>query len=282
MKVCVLVTGSTGSGKSTLVDSMGKHFHTVHSGDIVRKATQDDHGNNPVAPSYLNDIVKRELFDAIENHQFVVAECFPRNEEQISWIEDIREMGVAITIIRTVCPIEVRRARVVIRDHASRERLSLDISKMEKEGEDFLGRGYFGDLLDGVPHTVVDTSKSDGFVGYKGGSEVNTESVDAMINMATCVRRKWNTKVLNKGRCVDRAIEELVELQHLLQDGDSSTHMLEEVIDCLFFLFVLVGPDGLRYSGDDLFEMFCRKFCVNVHRANTGNKPHVYTLLGDC
>ena len=192
-------------------------------------------------------------------------------------------MGVAVTVIRTVCPADVRHARVTIRDHADEKRMRLDLRKLAEEGDDWDEHGYFAQMLTGVPHTVLDTSEHDGFLGMR--SDTDASGVDAMLHMATCVRRKHSTEPLTRTRCVDRAIEELLELRGLLanaeDDGTSafSEHVLEEVVDALFFLCVLVGPDGLRKTGADLLEMFSRKFAVNVHRADTGNKPHVYNLM---
>lgn len=272
IKTCILVTGSTGSGKSTLTDSMGKWGHVVHSGDLVRNAAKGNTVESSVAPASLDGIVKNALFDAVNKHQFVIAECFPRNKAQVAWIDELRNMGVVVSVIRTVCPITIRRARVTMRDSNDPARMVLDMRKMDEEGDDDIADGYFTELLQDVGHTVVstlpNTHKATGRDAAWGAD------ISAMINMAMCVRGKVASGPVSLERCGIRAIEEIQEfIAETNKRFSSGAHALEEITDALFFLMVAIGPEGLGFTGEQLMDMYNRKFSVNVHRAETGNKP---------
>ncbi len=279
MKTCILVTGSTGSGKSTLVDSMGKWFHTVHSGDLVRAAAQKIKEGGVIAPDSFNTIVKDALFAAVASHDTVIAECFPRNYEQVGWIRELRDAGVVVSVVRTVCDIEVRKNRVQLRDFNDPERYALDVAKIEQEGSDDAISGYFARMLRGVPHTVIDTSHT----SPNASATVRAPNdIDRMIRMAECVRSRHTMAFVDLSRCATRAVQELEEFKRAVESaGTPKDSMLEELIDALYFVMVAVG--GMGYEGHDVLDMFTRKFVVNVHRVNTGSKPHatISEVFGD-
>jgi hypothetical protein len=275
MKSVTLITGSTGSGKSTLAASMGKGAHVFSTGALVRHLMKDSTDENPVAPVRLNAIVYAKLCEVIEKYNTVVVECMPRNEEQVEWIDGMREMGISVSVIRCVCDYNVRMSRVISRDMTDPSRLELDRAKIMREGDDFCDDSYFTRLLLNVQHTEIDTTHAHPDVSSPP-TMIGEHEVDGLINMAVNIHDKLTNKEIRASRMCDRAIEELNEAKDALaQEVEVTGHASEEIIDALFFIFVALHSLGV--DGDGLMSLYTRKYSVNSYRINSGTKPSATT-----
>lgn len=281
LKFCVMVTGSTGSGKSSIVDDLAMQgWATLHTGDIVRKMMKEsDKGGDAIAPSRLDHEVYKQFIRVVHNaslHNMNIAmECIPRNEAQLGWIHQAEQAGYIVVVIRTVAFIDVRRNRVNIRDASTPERWELDQKKMDAEGDDFGSCSYFTRLLSATPHRVVNTS-----VPYSPATPHTMVSVDSMMSMAVGIHSKRSgAGEISVGKMMGRCIAELAEAEDAVNaDGDNpyTDSFKEELVDALFFLLVAMSGSGM--TAYDVFNLFAQKYRINVHRHDNGVKPYVSKL----
>jgi phosphoribosyl-ATP pyrophosphohydrolase len=247
-------------------------FAPVHSGDFVRKLTKVGTDENVVAPHRLDGMVKDLLFSSVETYGHVVAEAFPRNLAQVGWIGELLRNGVAVSVVRTVCPTNIRVSRVRARDMHDGARYDLDITKIRNEGDDYSHESYFASILDGVMHTVIDTSQCATRVSVPDSGHA---TLDGLLTLSNAFfRRKAGYKPIDESHIAERCIEELEEFQEKLRHQPVQILAAnEELIDVMFFLFTLMKSRGM--SARAIADLAAQKFTVNNHRLETGNKPHV-------
>lgn len=281
LKFCVMITGSTGSGKSTLVDNLAMQgWATLHTGDIVRRMMKEsDVGKDSIAPARLDQEVMEQFVCAVNNASLhgrnIAMECIPRNEAQLDWIHLAEKAGYIVIVIRTVASMDVRRNRINVRDASNPERWGLDQKKMDAEGDDFGSGSYFTGLLSSTPHRIVNTG-----LPHPLATPSSIVSIDSMMSMAVGIHsKKSGAGKINVGNMVGRCIAELAEAEDAVNvEGENlyRDSFKEELVDALFFLLVAMYGSGM--TPYDVSNLFTQKYRVNVHRHDNGVKPHVSKL----
>ena len=143
---------------------------------------------------------------------------------------------------------------------------------MEAEGDDFGSGSYFTRLLSSVPHTVVNTGTRGDAMDWQDELSL----LDSMMAMAVGVHDKRSgSKKVDTQHMIARCHNELheAEVSHM----NDEPGVCEELVDAMFFL--LVAMSGAGMTAREVFSLFKQKCRVNIHRADTGSKPHIKELM---
>lgn len=281
MKLCLFITGTTGSGKSTLVEKLGMMgWVTVHTGDMFRKFNAEKSvsaGESVIAPASFDSHVYNAIRSALQQASaslpaLVAVECCPRSEKQIDWIREAVADGWVVQIVCLDADVGVRENRVVSRSCATLDpkRLQRDVDKLREEGSTFTESLFNSFEPDLVSPVLLDTSNWQ----YTNNQVV---SLGSMIQIAlNFYRRKqsglhWAQQ--SSSAMVRRCQEELSE--HHQASGKA--HRLEELIDALWFLLLACNAEGA--SAEDICRMFVEKASVNNLRESRQIKPHVTSAV---
>jgi len=278
MRIAVFVTGPTASGKTTLVRKLGRMgWSTLHTGELFReKEGNTIHKDNPVAPDAADNYIKNKLAELLDTNRgmpnLVAVEAIPRKESQIKWVGLAEKFGYIPIVYFMEADVHIRRNRVISRDSFDTERLELDMKKLEAEEEkvDFAQIKRMCDFKHYYETQVLDTSaETDDKV-----INLDLTALEVMSNISYNLFKERRIAIGDKlnidvGHMLSRARDELDEA---IACHDHSFCCLEEIVDCIWFLTLAVK--GMKYTPQDLFNMYINKSQVNGHRVDTGAKPH--------
>ena len=281
MKLVVFVTGTTGSGKTTMVRQMGlRGWYTFHSGDLWRKTSKLDEGDSPITPQQFDDTLRESLvtfFEQVESQasgfKFVAIEAIPRAPRQVEWVDTAYRFGYFPLVIALDAKASVRMSRVQSRDMANPQRFKHDLQKFDAEADLTL----ISDIMEGcreheIPCQYQDTTE----MLATGGTVISDlPGLECMMSSAWSLfveRRIANNGGFDIGvkHMLERAREEINEAIEKIDKNDFEGAK-EEVIDSVWFQ--LVTCLGLNMNARSLFNTFMQKVVVNGHREDTGTKP---------
>jgi len=285
LKLCMFITGTTGSGKTTLVRALGaRGFRTVHTGEMFRAEHGTiKEGESAIAPQSYDAKVKGYILDTIKSITgpvgLVAIECFPRSVEQVEWLTDMKEvLGWDVVVVVLDADCEIRYNRVASRDAFSPDRMKHDRNKMVEEG-DMFQQELTNTLVYGAKYNKLlvipcDTSKWDYSI-----VQDTAQSCDIRI-LINCAMNYWYKKTMsnagqmrtapNPASMVEKAMFELEEW-----NVDARP---EELIDALWFVFMAMV--GCGWSAETIFNQFMFKYRINEERMEKGIKPHETILEG--
>ena len=277
MKLCLFVTGSTGSGKTTLVRNLGlRGWTTLHTGDLYRQHNPViPDGESKIAPESFDDKVYDYIHSILTRPQKGISlyaiEAVPRNAAQVEWISDFAmNEGVLCPILCLYAKPDIRRTRVNSRDMGNLDRHKLSMERLDEEGDvDFWSPIDIAIDEYGLSYSALDTSDNE----YP--PEYSPTSLMEMVNIAN----NFYNEVVDYGKELDgekmmaRAIEELYEAAEF----DDPGKRMEELVDALWFLLLACRSTG-ELSVESITAAFRHKAAVNQHRLQTGNKPHGWML----
>lgn len=131
-RMLIFVTGPTGSGKSTIVDSMAKMGGAVaiHPGKAIRKDPRMMEillkQNNPSAPRATEEFVRKYVIDRLKTsgERSVVVDGMPRNLVQVNWCVDTSiDYKMTLVFVSVVVPYKCRVERLMKRKQQGDEKL---------------------------------------------------------------------------------------------------------------------------------------------------------------
>lgn len=277
MKLCICVTGTTGSGKSTFTRALGiRGFRTVHTGDLFRSLKMTPaSGESTVAPISFDDkvmgCVERTLDSVTGPIGMVAIECLPRDARQVSFLERIQDRGWFVMVVLLDADEEVRYNRVVSRNVCDPTRMEHDRAKMIEESLRF--KIELSDALchntSGIPLLTYDTSRWD----YSDVKDLSTFC--DLRTMLGCAFNYWRQKstgsdpMPDPARMASRAMDEVIEYAENGSPG--------ELIDALWFILLALRAHG--WTSETIFSKFLYKYNINEERMEKGIKPYENKLI---
>ena len=278
LKLCICVTGTTGSGKTTFVRALGNRgFRTIHTGELFRSTSQTvKHGESTIAPASFDEqvyqCINRTLTSISGPVGLVAIECFPRDARQTEWFDVIRDAGWCPIVIILDASEEIRYNRVTSRNITDTKRMEHDRKKMSEENDKFKVLLTRSLEKNDIKTLTYDTSKWD----YSDVHDLSTFC--DMRTMINCAFNYWSQKqgyaptneLPNLERMVFRAKEEMGEYE--------GSKRPEELIDSLWFL--LLALRGCGWTAEQIFSKFMFKYNINEERMEKGIKPHETIIEG--
>lgn len=277
MKLALFVTGTTGSGKTTLIRrlaSMG--WSTFCTGDLFRAMNRKlSKEESAVAPASFNDTVRHYLsmFMATEFFRpgitLAAIETVPRSIEQVEWLDGFRGQGWTIIVLALDARYEVRVNRVKSRNMTqAQDRTEGDLAKLAEEQHTWRG---FLDKLEAVGIDVyhMDTSDWDYVGEAKSGIQGLSSMMQAGINLFNA--KTQHRANLTPGRMVSRCMDELKEYW-LHGNTGTKEQLISELVDAMWFLLLAFKAHGLGAS--EVYEHYMKKASINNVRHDHGCKPH--------
>lgn len=273
MKIAICISGTTGSGKSTLVNALGRMgWRTFHTGDVFRNAglTIVD-GENPLAPERADGLIEEALGRFLAGVQtpmvptFLALECLPRKQEQLTWVEMIQNAGFWPLLVHLTAPRATRLDRVVSRDACQTSRMSGDLLKIAAEERE----DQFKFLQEKLPFPciVCETASWD----YSLCLEAESSALQRMLTMVRSVFDS-HTGVRQSLPSVERAVERCREELHELQHAEGRHRQVGELVDSLWF--ILNAALALNVTHKELLHRFTIKYNINRLRLEQGVKIH--------
>lgn len=294
MKIMMIVSGNTGSGKSTLVRMLGNiGWNTFHTGDIIRSSNLYDTGaDNPIAPDVYDSLIEGKLMDFIEyinvkpTPRMVAIECMPRKQGHVDTLQYLLENALNDWIILPVvltCTAETATNRVKARSLSdpSNDRYNLDLRKIEEEHDIECGLLHskicqYWEELGYTPH-VCSTDDQPFSIYSTDMAPILDTMCNSLLNRYSKSGKplRWLTRGRLVLRYISRAEEELKETVEELGDmntGQLNTHISRvrlELIDSLAFILMALLSTGL--TSDGIFSLFQNKMRIVNYRLDDDN-----------
>ena len=286
MRLCIFVTGTTGSGKTFFVRSL-KYlgWQTLHTGDVFRKRHTPSLTGDLVAPAEADATIRHELhsfFSATRQQTQLLAavECVPRTQEQVNWIT---QMGGTYDFLPIVfifnADERVRIARVRSRGMSSEGRdIERDLMKLRQESVSHFMANLIMPITThpALPFAIrcVDTTENDQTDITTG--DKNTQVLDYLMQIVYAhfmERRSQKGEDLKMSPLglIQRAREELAELEDAYTEMTRPGSIQEEWVDVMWFMLLIARDLGM--TGDDIHKRFVAKAMVNDYRLDRHAKP---------
>ena len=278
LKLCTFVTGTTGSGKSTMVRklaSMG--WGTFHTGDLFREYDEPILKNeNLAAPDSFDAVIEERINDIllskhpyVNSIQMVAIEAIPRKESQLKFIDIARSHGWITLCVFVDADIDIRIHRIKSREMFSGRDSNPAINKLFTETE--MLTPIIEKCEAGEFH-YVDTSHTDPSSLTFALPDVSV--IDIMTTAAhNILIERGKSSQIDPSRMITRTIEELNEYKEsCINPDDTATQRQAELIDALWFLLLAFKGEGI--SSSEIYKMFIAKSDINQFREHTKTKPH--------
>lgn len=275
MRYCLFVTGTTGSGKSTLVSRLGgAGWVTFHTGDAFRRIFKElKDGDNPITPQRADNYMANSILEILDNASrhprptLAAIESYPRSPDQCETLRLLEDMGYLVHVLILDAQPSIRKARVEARDMYSQNRAKGDAAKMagSLEKEQIVKTAQKCVEM-GIP--VQWESTDDWDYGAPETPCTQLELIQATcINMRTSIAGK---RIVDADRMAVRAIEELQEFRTAI----SHAHQSEELVDALVFILNAFADIGM--SAGKIAKLLHSKYNIVKFRQSTGTKPHAH------